>query len=139
MTNFPSNCVLFKFHEHKKLHLPIYTRMMDFLREKAKEGIENCRFLFITFLIVWYTSESYEKKNSTLLPGSRSMQGLSNFMQLSLTVLSNSLRITITGLRNIWRYIWLLRLLQSVVLFSQDEMSSSFISRRILVESEEFI
>lgn len=42
-------------YQHKKLHLPIYTRMMDFLREKAKEGIENCRFLFITFLIVRYT------------------------------------------------------------------------------------
>lgn len=37
-------------YEHKKLYLLIYTRMMDFLREKAKEGMENCRFL-ITFLI----------------------------------------------------------------------------------------
>jgi len=42
-------------YEHKKLYLPINTRMMDFLREEAKEGTENCRFLFIVFPIVRHT------------------------------------------------------------------------------------
>lgn len=85
-------------YEHKKLYLLIYTRMMDFLKEKAKEGMENCRFL-VTFLIVRYI-ESYDKKNATLFPGSRSIQEVSNFMQLSLTVLSNNLKGT--RKRSIW-------------------------------------
>lgn len=102
--NFPLNYVHMFGYEHKKLNLPIYTRMMDFLREKMKQGIENCRFLFIAFLIVRYTlSHMTEKMLQAyrMLPGSRSIQGVSNFMQLSLTVLSNNLRITITGKRNI--------------------------------------
>lgn len=107
-------------YKHQKLQLPVYTRMMDFLRQKVKEGIEKHRFLFITFQIVRYTLSPMTEKNSTPFPGIRNIQAILSCIQLSSTVLSRNLRRTTTRKENIWQ-LYLFAVITSI--------SSNFFSR----------
>lgn len=104
------------------------TQIMDFQRKKGKKGIENCRFLFIRFLIVCYALSHTTEKCCTI-SRKQEHQGNNKLLQISLTMVSNNLRKLSPGKEKSARCILLLWLLQSAVFFFQNEMPFSSTNR----------